>query len=97
MLEITNFFSLTPSLHIAFIPPMARTFSEHFARRVEAFLSASGFKPTEFGRQAIGDAAFILNLRRGRSPTLATADKVLAFIEELEAGELAAARDRRKK
>ena len=75
---------------------MARTFSEHFAGRVEAFLSASGFKPTEFGRQAIGDAAFILNLRRGRSPTLATADKVLAFIEELEAGELAAARDRRK-
>jgi hypothetical protein len=46
MLEITNFFSLTPSLHLAFIPPMARTFSEHFAGRVEAFLSASGFKPT---------------------------------------------------
>jgi len=97
MLEISNFFSLTPSLHIAFIPPMARTFSEHFAGRVEAFLSASGFKPTEFGRQAIGDAAFILNLRRGRSPTLATADKVLAFIEELENGSGNASRNRRNK
>jgi hypothetical protein len=64
---------------------MARTFSEHFIVRVEEFLRGSGFKPTEFGRQAVGDASFILNLRRGRSPTLATADKVLAFIEQLEA------------
>ena len=96
MLEISNFFSLTPSLHIAFIPPMARTFSEHFSGRVEAFLTASGFKPTEFGRQAIGDAGFILNLRRGRSPTLATADKVLTFIEELEAESTAQPRNRRK-
>ena len=76
---------------------MARTFSEHFAARVETFLQASGFKPTEFGKQAIGDAAFILNLRRGRSPTLATADKILAFIEQLEGGDGMAARYRRKK
>ena len=52
---------------------------------VEAFLKASGFKPTEFGRQAVGDPSFVLSLRRGRSPTLATADKVLAFIAEREA------------
>jgi hypothetical protein len=96
-LEISNFFSLTPDLHIVFMPAMARTISEHFAARVEAFLAASGFKPTEFGRQAIGDAAFILNLRRGRSPTLATADKVLAFIDQLEAGTPSPARNRRKK
>jgi hypothetical protein len=64
---------LTEELHIAFMPPMARTFSEHFSDRVEAFLAASGIKPTELGRQAIGDASFILNLRR--RPTLATADK----------------------
>jgi hypothetical protein len=76
---------------------MARTISEHFAARVEAFLQASGFKPTEFGRQAIGDASFILNLRRGRSPTLATADKVLAFIEGLEAETDRTSRNRRKK
>jgi hypothetical protein len=76
---------------------MARTFSEHFVARVEAFLQVSGFKPTEFGRQAIGDASFILNLRRGRSPTLATADKVLAFIEQLEAADGSSVRNRRKK
>lgn len=60
------------------------TMSRHFREQVEAFLEASGFKPTEFGRQAIGDPSFVLNLRRGRSPTLATADKVLTFIAELE-------------
>ncbi|MFN3347385.1 hypothetical protein [Pseudorhodoplanes sp.] len=88
---------MTLDLHIVFMPLMARTFSEQFAVRVETFLQASGFKPTEFGRQAIGDASFILNLRRGRSPTLATADKVLAFIEQLEAATVASARNRRKK
>ena len=61
------------------------TISSQFRERVEAFLRATGFRATEFGRQAVGDSAFVLNLRRGRSPTLATADKVLAFIDELEA------------
>jgi len=56
------------------------TLSEHFRHEVEAFLAATGFKPTEFGRQAVGDPSFVLNLRRGRSPTLATADKVLSFM-----------------
>ncbi|MFM9860638.1 hypothetical protein RUR49_19440 [Pseudoxanthobacter sp. M-2] len=61
------------------------TISSQFRERVEAFLAASEFKPTEFGRQATGDPTFVLNLRRGRSPTLATVDKVLAFIAEMEA------------
>ena len=67
--------------------------SKQFREQVEAFLKASGFKPTEFGRQAVGDPSFVLSLRRGRSPTLATADKVLAFIAEREA----ASPGRRKK
>jgi hypothetical protein len=76
---------------------MARTFSERFASRVEAFLEAYGFKPAEFGRQAVGDPAFVLNLRRGRSPTLATADKVLGFIAELEAKEAPKGPGRKRK
>jgi hypothetical protein len=64
--------------------PMMRTISEQFMARVEAFLAATGTKPSEFGRSAVGDGAFVLNLRRGRSPTLATADKVLTYIEKLE-------------
>ena len=64
--------------------PMNRTISEHFLARVEAFLAATGTKPSEFGRASVGDGSFVLNLRRGRSPTLGTADKVLAYIEKLE-------------
>jgi hypothetical protein len=56
------------------------TFTEQFHREVEAFLERSDFKPTEFGRQAVGDPSLVLNLRRGRSPTLITADRILAFI-----------------
>ncbi len=59
-----------------------KTLTEHFHSTVEAFLKRSGFKPTEFGRQAVGDPSLVLNLRRGRSPTLATADRILAFIHE---------------
>ena len=62
-----------------------RTYSEQFLAEVEAFLAASRMKPTDFGREAVGDPSFITHLRRGRSPSLATADKVHAFIHRLEA------------
>jgi hypothetical protein len=68
-----------------FINPIMSTYSEQFRKRVEAFLAAHRFKPTEFGRQAVGDPSFVLNLRRGRSPTLATADKVVSFMASFEA------------
>lgn len=58
--------------------------SSHFREQVEAFLEAYGFKPTEFGRQAIGDPTFVFGLRRGRSPTLTTADKVISFMAAFE-------------
>ena len=64
--------------------PVMPTVSEDFRAQVEAFLQASGFKPSEFGQQSVGDRSFVLNLRRGRSPTLATVDRVLAFIREFE-------------
>ena len=63
---------------------MMRTYSEQFAVRVEAFLVKTGMRASDFGREAIGDPNFVTHLRRGRSPTLATADKVTAFIERLE-------------
>ena len=65
--------------------PIMTTMTDQFRARVEAFLKTTGFKPTEFGRQSVGDPSFVLSLRRGRSPTLATADKVLDFIAETEA------------
>lgn len=63
---------------------MMRTFREQFVERVEAFLARSGMRPTDFGREALGDPSFITHLRRGRSPSLDTADRVTAFIDRLE-------------
>ncbi len=62
-----------------------RTLSEQFLAEVEAFLRASRMKPTDFGREAVGDPSFVTRLRQGRSPSLATADKVRAFISRLDA------------
>ena len=62
-----------------------RTYSEQFLDRVERFLTATRMRPTDFGREAVGDPSFITHLRRGRSPSLTTADRVTAFIERLEA------------
>ena len=70
-----------------------KTLTEQFYSTVEEFLERTGFKPTEFGRQAVGDPSLVLNLRRGRSPTLATADRILAFIREADA---AASKRRRR-
>lgn len=64
-----------------------KTLSEQFRAEVEEFLMRTGTKVTEFGRLAAGDPSFVLSLRRGRSPTLATADKVLAFIRASDAAE----------
>lgn len=61
-----------------------RTLREQFVDRVEAFLAKSGMHPTDFGRESMGDPRFITHLRRGRSPSLDTADRVNAFIERLE-------------
>ncbi len=69
--------------------------SSQFREQVEAFIAAHGFKPTEFGRQALGDPSFVITLRRGRSPRLATAEKVLSFMEAFEQADRKRARQRR--
>ena len=52
-----------------------------FMARVDAFLERTGVAPATLGRQAVGDPNLIRQLRHGRSPTLATADQLLAFME----------------
>ena len=52
-----------------------------FMARVDAFLERTGVGPTTLGRQAVGDPNLIRQLRHGRSPTLATVDQLLAFME----------------
>lgn len=57
------------------------TLTKLFVSRVDAFLERTGVGPTTLGRQAMGDPNLVRDLRFGRSPTLATADQVMAFME----------------
>lgn len=51
-------------------------------KRIERFCVERDVKPTAFGRQAIGDANLITNLRANRSLTLKTAARIMTFIAE---------------
>ena len=65
-----------------------------FLQEVEAFLKVTGIKPHFLGEQALGDPSFVHRLERGRSPTLATVDKVGAWMaDNASAAELEAVRD----
>ena len=44
-----------------------------------------GIAVTTFGKRAVGDKRFVLDLRNGRTPRPATEARVLRFIETLEA------------
>lgn len=53
-----------------------------FLTDVERFLNASGMAPARFGKEALNDPNFIKGLRNGRSPSLRTVSKVMAFIDQ---------------
>ena len=57
------------------------TLEEYFGTRVSAFLASSGISRTRFGKLAVGDPHLVRQMERGRSPTLRTADRVLAFAD----------------
>ena len=56
------------------------TLQEHFSTRVSTFLDRTGVSRTRFGRMALGDPNLMRQIDGGRSLTLRTADRVLAFI-----------------
>jgi len=58
------------------------TLDGQFISRVSAFLGHSGVTPTAFGTKAVGDPNLMRQIGRGRSPSLRTADRILAFIAE---------------
>lgn len=62
---------------------MTTRYSDEFITEVEAFLASTRMKATDFGRESLGDPNFIRHLRKGRSPTLVTADRVRAFMEQV--------------
>ena len=61
-----------------------QTLEEQFNTRVSAFLGRTGLRPTTLGMRAVGDPSLLRQIERGRSPSLRTADRVLAFIGTYE-------------
>lgn len=57
----------------------------HLLRRIETYLQASGTRPTRFGRDAVSDPRFVLDLRNGREPRGGTKRRVAAFLDQREA------------
>ena len=61
-----------------------KNLAKEFERRISAFLRRTRLSPSEFGERAVGDRKFVGDLRRGRSPRLATVERVLAFMDAYE-------------
>ena len=56
----------------------------HIGREVERFLRRTGMPATKFGRLAVNDPRFVLDLRNGREPRSSTAARVIDFIAAQE-------------
>lgn len=52
----------------------------HLLSSIEKYLRRSGTPPTRFGREAVGDPRFVLDLRNGREPRPATVRRVSAYL-----------------
>jgi hypothetical protein len=52
----------------------------HLLSMIERHLRNSGVAPTRFGRDAVNDPRFVLDLRNGREPRPSTAERVSAYI-----------------
>jgi 2,4-dienoyl-CoA reductase-like NADH-dependent reductase (Old Yellow Enzyme family) len=55
-------------------------------RRIEKYLRRSGTPATRFGREAVHDPRFVLDLRKGREPRRATVARVQHFLDGRENG-----------
>ena len=56
-----------------------------FLQEIDAYLARSGRDPSSFGKEALGDPNFVFDLRKGRSPSARTMDKVRAAMREHQA------------
>ena len=61
-----------------------QTLEEQFNARLNAFLGQTGMSPTTLGMMAVGDPNLLRQIERGRSPSLRTADRILAFMAAYE-------------
>ena len=61
-----------------------QTLEQQFNSRVRVFLGRTGVSPTTFGMKALGDPNLMRQIDGGRSLSLRTADRVLAFIADYD-------------
>jgi len=55
----------------------------HLLRAIEQHLRRTGTPPTRFGREALRDPRFVLDLRNGREPREITRRRVQAYLQAL--------------
>ena len=60
------------------------TLEQQFDSRVRVFLGRTGVSPTTFGMKALGDPNLMRQIDGGRSLSLSTADRVLAFVADYD-------------
>lgn len=53
---------------------------------IEKFLRVRNVAPTRFGRDAVRDPRFVLDLRNGREPRRHTVSRVLDYIDRQDRG-----------
>jgi sulfate adenylyltransferase subunit 2 len=54
--------------------------AQAFLADIEKFLGEAGVDPTNLGKQALGDPSFVFDLKKGRSPSTRTMDRVRDWI-----------------
>ena len=54
--------------------------AQTFLTEIETFLAATAMDPTSFGKQALADPSFVFDLRKGRSPSTRTMEKVRTWM-----------------
>lgn len=57
----------------------------YLLRDIERHLRETGTAASRFGREALGDPAFVASLRRGREPRTETVRKVRTYLAERQA------------
>jgi hypothetical protein len=55
---------------------------EDVLQGIRAFLERHDMKPSRFGREATGEGQLIASIEAGRSPSLATLQRVAAYMEQ---------------
>lgn len=53
-----------------------------FLEQIETFLTQTGMSATAFGREVLRDPSFVGDLRKGRSPNLKVAKRVIEFMRD---------------